>query len=115
MEGLWTAEFGSSTGIFGGGVVVLKDGKIMGGDGGHYYLGEYTLDGNTLRATIEVQPFIDNYRSVFGTMNQKLILDLVGSLQDQDHMIAQGHPRGMPQLAFGVKLTRQPKHEDAKA
>jgi hypothetical protein len=34
MEGLWTAEFGSSVGIFGGGVVVFHEGKIMGGDNG---------------------------------------------------------------------------------
>jgi hypothetical protein len=31
MDGLWTAEFGGSTGIFGGGVAVFKDGKILGG------------------------------------------------------------------------------------
>jgi hypothetical protein len=31
MDGLWTAEFGSSSGIFGGGVAVFRDGKIWGG------------------------------------------------------------------------------------
>lgn len=107
MEGLWTAEFGSTAGIFGGGVAVFRDGRIMGGDGGYFYLGEYTLRENTLQASIEVQPFIDNYRSVFGTMNQKMTLELVGSLQDKDHAIAQGHPKGMPHLRFGVKLTRR--------
>ncbi len=32
MEGLWTAEFGSSAGRFGGGVLVFGDGTILGGD-----------------------------------------------------------------------------------
>jgi len=107
MEGLWTAEFGSSTGVFSGGVVVLQDGRVMGGDGGYFYLGEYTLNGNALRASIEVQPFIENYQSVFRTANRKLTLDLVGSLQDRDHAMAQGTPRGMPHMAFGVKLTKR--------
>jgi len=107
MEGFWTAEFGSATGIFGGGVAIFRDGKVLGGDGGYFYHGEYTIRGNTLQATIEVDPFIENYRSAFGTVNQKLTLDLVGTLQDADHAVAQGHPKGMPHLAFGVKLTRR--------
>ena len=52
MEGLWTAEFGSSAGTFGGGVAIFRDGKILGGDGTYYYIGEYSLAGNTLRATL---------------------------------------------------------------
>jgi hypothetical protein len=64
MDGLWTAEFGSSTGIFGGGAVFL-DGKILGGDATYYYTGEYTLRGNTLTATLTVSPFIEGAESVF--------------------------------------------------
>lgn len=107
MEGLWTAEFGSSKGIFGGGVAIFRDGKLMGGDGGYFYLGEYTVIENTLKAVIEVRPFVDNYKSVFGTINEKLTLELEGSLEDQDHATAQGYPRGMRDLAFGVKLTKR--------
>ena len=107
MEGLWTAEFGSSAGIYGGGVAVFRDGKLLGGDGGYFYLGEYSVTENKLRATIEVQPFLDNYSSVFGTVNQKLTLDLVGSLQDPSHAIAQGSAREMPHLTFGVKLMKR--------
>lgn len=107
MDGFWTAEFGSSAGVFGGGVAVFQNGKIMGGDGGYFYLGEYTLSGSSFNATIEVQPFIKNYQSVFKTMDQKLTLDLAGSLQGTDEAIAQGQPRGMPQLNFGVKLTKR--------
>jgi hypothetical protein len=46
MDGLWTAEFGSSVGMFGSGVVVFHEGKIMGGDNGYFYLGTYELNGN---------------------------------------------------------------------
>jgi len=108
MDGFWTAEFGSSTGVLGGGVAVLQDGSIVGGDGGYFYRGQYTVTGgNAFHATIEVIPFIENYPSVFKTVNQKLTLELVGSLQGSDQAIAQGQARGMPHLKFGVKLTKR--------
>jgi hypothetical protein len=56
MDGLWTAEFGSSTGGFSGGVVVLRDGKLMGGDAGYYYLGDYQIREKSFQATIQVFP-----------------------------------------------------------
>jgi len=107
MDGLWTAEFGSSTGIFGGGVAVFRDGKVWGGDATYYYIGEYTLNGNTLTATLKIFPFIEGAESVFKTVGRDLTLDLVGSLTSKDQAIAQGHPRGTPDLNFGAKLTRR--------
>ena len=107
MDGLWTAEFGSNTGMFGGGVAVFRDGKIMGGDGTYYYIGEYSLRGNAFEATLKVSPFIEGAESVFKTVGRDLTLDLVGSLTGEGRAIAQGHPRGMTDLKFGVKLTKR--------
>jgi hypothetical protein len=107
MNGLWTAEFGSSTGISGGGDAVLRDGTILGGDGGYYYAGEYELREKTFKATIRIIPFIKNYPSVFKTVNETLTLSLVGTLEDQEHLIAQGHPQGRPNLKFGAKLIKR--------
>jgi hypothetical protein len=107
MEGLWTAEFGSNTGIFGGGVAVFQDGKILGGDGTYYYVGEYKLNGNAFHATLRIFPFIDGAQSVFKTTGRELTLELDGSLIDAGRAIAQGQPQGMPGLKFGAKLTRR--------
>lgn len=107
MDGLWTAEFGSSTGMFGGGVTVFQDGKILGGDGTYFYVGEFNLRGREFEATLRTSPFIEGAQSVFKTTGQDLTLELSGSLTDENHAIAQGHPRGMPNLKFGVKLTRR--------
>jgi hypothetical protein len=107
MNGLWTAEFGSSSGIFGGGVAVLQDGTILGGDGGYYYLGTYELRDKTFTATLRVIPFIQNYTSVFKTVNETLTLNLVGTVVDGEHIIAQGHPEGKPALKFGAKLSKR--------
>jgi hypothetical protein len=107
LEGLWTAEFGSSTGMVGGGVAVFLDGRVLGGDGGYYYTGEYVFRADTFVATLRIIPFIQGALSVFGTVGQELKLDLTGVVTPDGRATAQGHPKGMPHLKFGVKLTRR--------
>lgn len=107
VDGLWTIEFGSSVGVFGGGVVVFQGGKVMGGDGGYFYIGSYQANGDSIRATVEATPFIQGYESVFKTVGRPFTLDLVGTFTDDTHGIAQGSVRGMPNLKVGLKLTRR--------
>lgn len=107
MEGLWTAEFGSNIGIVGGGVVVFRDGKILGGDGTYYYVGEYTVKGTVLQAKLRLSPFIEGAESVFKTVGRDLTLELVGSLIGNDRATAQGHPIEIPEIIFGVTLIRR--------
>ena len=107
MEGLWTAEFGSGTGMFGSGVAVFREGKIFGGDSTYYYIGEYSLRGNTFEATLKIFPFIEGAESVFRTRGQALTLTLVGTVTGKGQATAQGYPEGMPQLKFGARLIRR--------
>src|ERR1700682_522677 len=101
MEGLWTAEFGSNSGMVGSGVAVFRDGKILGGDSNYYYIGEYELHGNSFKATLRISPFVAGAESVFRTTGQNLTLELAGTLLDADRATAQGHPVGMPEAKFG--------------
>ena len=93
--------------MFGGGVVVFHDGKIMGGDGTYYYLGEYILRGNALQATLVISPFIAGAASVFRTVGHNVTLKLDGSLVDERRVTAQGFSNEMPNVKFGVKLTKR--------
>jgi hypothetical protein len=108
FDGLWTAEFGSSTGMFGGGVAVFLNGKILGGDATYFYIGEYRFKGSDhFEAKIKSAPFISGAASVFKTVGQELTLEISGSFTDHDHAIAQGFATEMPNLKFGVRLTRR--------
>ncbi len=107
IDGLWTAEFGSNTGGFGGGVVVIQNGKLMGGDGGHFFSGEFKLIDKTFQAKINVSPFIDDYSSMFNTQNQPFTLDLAGSLINEREMKGQGYVLEQPRFQFGVKLIKR--------
>lgn len=53
-NGLYSVKF-TVAGGQGGGVVVLRDGKILGGEEGSYYVGTYRVDGETLTADVEVR------------------------------------------------------------
>jgi hypothetical protein len=107
MNGLWTAEFGSSTGMFGSGVAVFRDGEILGGDDLYYYVGQYQLDGQSFKASLTISPFIEGAESVFKTVGTSLTLELAGTLIDSSHATGHGTPKEMPSVKFGVKLTKR--------
>lgn len=113
MEGLWTLEFGSNAGIFGSGVIVIRSGKIEGGDASYYYVGSYEQFASDRRfpspfkAQIEVKPFLPGAESIFKTYNRDLILELEGTFTDENNGVAVGKPKGMPDMNVGIRLTRR--------
>ena len=107
IDGLWTVEFASSIGSFGGGVTVLKQGNISGGDNTYFYVGEYHIVGTNFRASLRVAPFIQGAPSVFNTKDQTLTLELTGTLEGDDQVIAQGTTKEAPGIKFAAKLTRR--------
>ena len=113
MEGLWTIEFGSNAGIFGSGVIVMRDGKIEGGDASHYYMGSYQRPNSEIsypapfRAKIAVKPFLPGAESVFKTVNRDFTLNLEGTLKDENNAVAVGTPEGIPGMDVGIRLKRR--------
>jgi hypothetical protein len=112
MNGLWTVEFGSNAGLFGSGVIVMRDGRIEGGDDSYYYIGSYepvleTTYPISFKATLSVRPFLTGRESVFRTFNKDLTLKLVGTFNSENSAVAVGTPEGMPEMNLGVRLTRK--------
>lgn len=113
MEGLWTVEFGSNAGMFGSGVIVLRGGKIEGGDANYYYLGSYEpMDPEhpyplPFRAKLRVKSFLPNSESVFKTINKDFTLNLEGTFKDANTAVAVGTPEEMPSMNLGVRLIRR--------
>jgi hypothetical protein len=56
VNGLWLAEFSTPTGQ-GTGVIVLLDGRALGGDASYYYDGHYSLNGAQISGTLAVTHF----------------------------------------------------------
>ncbi len=71
VNGLWTVEFRSTLNMVGKGVLVLvNDSRLLGGDSGYYYSGNFKVDNNTVSGTMDVTRFDENSVSVFGDIER---------------------------------------------
>jgi len=70
FNGLWTIEFISTMNRFGAGVLVLDNGRLLGGDNGYYYLGNYEVKDNNIQGKVAITRFNKNIISVFGDVDQ---------------------------------------------
>lgn len=113
MQGLWTIEFGSSEGIYGSGVAILRGGKIQGGDATYYFDGSYEpakpADAYPakFKAKLWVKPFVPGAESVFKTYGKDITLDLEGTLKDKDNAVAVGTPEELPHMNVGIRMIRR--------
>lgn len=84
IDGLWIVEFISSLHRSGKGVIVLNKGRLLGGDGGYYYSGDYEFAKNRITGTAEVIRYDRNSVSVFGDADQ-FTLNLEGEIEVEDY------------------------------
>lgn len=69
FNGLWTVEFVSTINRYGRGVLIINNGRLLGGDDGYYYTGTCEIIGNNINALITVIKYDPNSISVFGNIN----------------------------------------------
>ena len=86
LEQLWSFEYISGLGSESGGVVVLDNGKLLGGDNNYFYIGSYELVNTTFNATIDVKHYHGGYNSLFGK-NNEIILELSGSYKHEEILL----------------------------
>ncbi|REG61547.1 type III secretion system (T3SS) negative regulator GrlR [Paraburkholderia sp. BL6669N2] len=78
-NGFYAVEF-SAVVQGAGGIVVLEDGNIRGGDSEYLYSGTYSGQDGRLSAQITVKAHSPKAVSVFNTIGGKFKLDLVGNV-----------------------------------
>jgi T3SS negative regulator,GrlR len=69
IDGLWTVEFISTINRSGKGVLVLNNGRLLGGDEGYYYSGTYQVADTKIEGEVNVIRFDPNTLSVFGDID----------------------------------------------
>jgi hypothetical protein len=102
-NGLYQVRFQTQLGN-GAGVVYLQDGKIHGGDGALYYVGQYQLDKGSFSAQVQTgrHDRTAGIPSVFGIDN--VLIDLVGAYTDKSATLQGAAPRA-PGISFAASLT----------
>jgi hypothetical protein len=104
IEGLWVVQYSGVRG-FDNGVVVLTNGRILGGDNGFTYIGTYQPSETGMRAMVKVHNFDPRVSSVLSipgdyTINLDLRWQGEGVLQGQGALADQNA------IGIAVKLTK---------
>jgi hypothetical protein len=93
-DGFYKVKFAVPGGDSGGGIVVVRDNAINGGDEGYLYTGKVNESGDTMTAELSILNHDPNARSVFGNV-ASFKLPLTGHVT-ANGFSATGMPSGMP-------------------
>jgi hypothetical protein len=105
-EGFYIVQFAGMEGK-GGGVAVISNGRIFGGDNAYTYTGQYEVKSGGILATVDVQnfePSIGNVMGIKGNYTLALSLTLQGGV-----LVGQGVIPSVPGFGIKVKLTLRSK------
>jgi hypothetical protein len=104
LEGLWVVEFVGQKGK-GAGVAVFVNGRILGGDGGYIYLGNYVVRDNMLTAKLRISNHLPGVRNVLGHQGD---VDLeLNTPADEYFMAGRMSVIDRPTVGMSVKLTKK--------
>jgi hypothetical protein len=105
LNGLFKVEFQTSLGA-GAGVVVLQDGKVLGGDSMMAYIGTFTESGQDFSAKVEGKKHsnMPGMTSVFGVDHTHITL--TGKSNGSTSVTMQGKAAEAPNVPFQAKLTK---------
>ena len=102
MEGLWHTRFTAGA-AHGDGIVVLRNGEVLGGDASHIYIGSYQTDGPLVYLNVRVSRWEHDDGSVSPEPPQAFLFS--GSVEG-DSAIVSGHPDDHLDVTVAVELHR---------
>lgn len=102
QNGIYQVVFSSNMGASGGGLAVVKDGSVNGGDEGYVYKGNLLADGSSVSGRLEIKRYNAQRASVFGPLTE-FQLDLVGAADAVGGFSVSGGLVGQPGL--NIKIT----------
>jgi len=104
LEALWSVRFSSNMGIHGGGVVVIENGKILGGETGYTYIGSMRANRERVIAKVRVSKYMAEAPSIFGMDHFEM--ELTGR-PDESQIRFDGFIVGSPQHDISIDLVRR--------
>lgn len=104
VEGLWIVQYEGTQGE-GAGVVVFVQGRVLGGDFGYTYEGNYVVKDNWIAASVHVANFLPNIASVLGFVGD-FDLELKAPVKENT-ILATMSLVGQPGVSIVAKLTKK--------
>lgn len=81
IDGIWTSEI---MGLFGWettGILVLENGRVIGGGNLHFSVGSYEISSNEVHLSLSVE-FHGKPRTMFGAADKNLSIEIKGKVND---------------------------------
>lgn len=105
IEAFYRIEFEAEG--MGGGVVVLKKGRILGGDSSFTYIGKYELEGEVVSAEVKCKNDGRSLNSVFADNEIEFTLYLEGTVDDYESFVLEGHKSKDQSQGIRIRLNRR--------
>ncbi len=110
-DGIWSIQIGSDFGWQTLGILVLENGRALGGGDRAYSLGTYEASETKIRMSLHVH-FYRSPRTLFGVTDKDIDLHVEGE-RLQDTLEGQVERPDMPGLSLPVRLTWRASIPDA--
>lgn len=106
VEGFYTTTFKTHAAVEGAGIVIMKAGKLVGGDNAYKYVGDYADCNGSLKVNVLATRFAPGV-SVFGDVDE-LKFTFIANLTDTG-VCFKGTLLDAPDQQLEVMLCRQPE------
>jgi hypothetical protein len=106
LDGLWTLEYEGDAYLSGGGVVVVQNTNLLGGDSWYYFQGTIDQRDDSVYATVLVKAFISSAVTIFGVDKKEFSVKLSGDVRN-DIIRARISPDFAPTNTIGVTLIKR--------
>jgi hypothetical protein len=104
LEGLWIVQYEGTQGE-GAGVVVFVNGRVLGGDLGYTYEGNYVTKDDWIAASVHVANFLPNVASVLGTVGD-FDLEMKAPIKENSLQVTMSVV-GRPGMSIVARLTKK--------
>ena len=105
IEGIWTIEIYGLYGWERKGILVLEDGRIVGGGNAHYTMGSYELTGQQFNARMKLHYYVAT-PVLFGEAADEITLILEGMLKKEVISGSIGRP-DKPEQELPVRMLKR--------
>lgn len=106
VDGLWTVEFISTLNYYGTGILVLSNNRLLGGDQGYYYNGDYQLTDGVISGNIDVVQYNRDIISVFGNIDH-FSLTFRGELTEDNFIDGTAELVANPAMTIQIKCRKK--------
>jgi len=106
VDGFYIAKFKSHHSVEGAGVLMMRGGRILGGDNAYKYVGDYAECEGEIRVNVVATRFAPGI-SVFGDVD-KLELSFIATVTETKISFS-GSLNGAPEQRLEVVLEKQPE------